>query len=121
MVAALEPQDMADLAAFYAEMPAAEGISKNEDIELAQQIYRGGITSAGIPACSGCHGPAGAGNDAAKFPRLAGQNAEYTALALQNFRSGARANDPGSMMRMVAHRLSDREILALSNYLQGLY
>ena len=120
MVAALDEKTMADLAAYFASQPAAEGISEAENLELGRNIYQGGISSVGIPACMSCHGPAGAGNDAAKFPRVSGQNAEYTVAALQNFRSGARANDPNKMMQLVAHRLSDTEISALANYLQGL-
>jgi len=120
MVAALQPQDMQDLAAFYASQPAAEGVSKAEGLELGQNIYRGGVTSVGIPACYGCHGPAGAGNDAASYPALAGQHAEYTATSLKNYRAGTRGGE-GNPMNAVAARLSDQEIDALANYLQGLY
>ncbi len=121
MVAALQPQDMLDLAAFYAGQAPAEGVSSPTDIELGESIYRGGITSAGVPSCSGCHGPAGAGMDAAKFPRLAGQNSEYVVLALKSFRSGERANDPQGMMGRVAKRMTDQEISAVANYIQGLH
>jgi len=40
---------------------------------------------------------------------------------LESFRSGARANDPGKMMQMVARRMSDEEIAAVANYVQGLH
>ncbi len=121
MVANLSEQDMQNLAAFYAEMPAPEAESANENLAAGRQIYQGGITSISVPACMGCHAPDGAGNDSAKFPRLGGQNAGYVIAALQSFRSGARANDPGSMMQMVAKRLSDAEIQAVANYVQGLH
>jgi len=121
MVAALSDDDMKNLAAHYAALPVPEGVSAAENLELGRQIFNGGITSIKVPACASCHAPNGIGNDAAGFPLLSGQNAEYTALALQSFRSGARANDPGNMMRMVAERLSDTEISALANYIQGLH
>ena len=121
MVASLDQTAMENLAAFYAEQAPAQGTSASENLKLGQDIYRGGIASIGVPACASCHGPAGAGNDAAKFPRLAGQHASYTETALQNFRSGARANDANKMMQSVAARLSDAEIAALANYLQGLH
>ncbi len=121
MVAALDEPAMNNLAAFYAQLPPAEGISTSDNLELGRDIYRGGITGLGVPACMGCHGPDGAGNDAAKFPRLAGQNADYIKVALEGFRSGARANDVNKMMQSVAHRLSDIEIAALANYVQGLH
>ena len=121
MVAALSEDDMWNLAAYYAGKAAPEGVSSPENLELGKQIYLGGITSIQVPACASCHAPDGAGNNAAKFPRLGGQNIEYTVSALQSFRAGARANDPNAMMRMVAERLSDAEIEAVSNYIQGLH
>ncbi len=121
MVANLTPDSMQNLAAFYAEMPPAEGKSSAENLDAGRQIYQGGITTIKVPACMGCHAPDGAGNDSAKFPRLSGQNAGYIVEALQNFRAGTRSNDPGKMMQMVAERLSDAEIAAVANYIQGLH
>jgi len=121
MVAALDDDGMRNLSAFYAEMSPAELKSSPDNLEVGRNIYLGGITSVQVPACAGCHAPDGAGNDAAKFPRLGGQNAEYIVAALESFRSGARANDPGKMMQMVAKRMSDEEIAAVANYVQGLY
>jgi len=100
------------------------GVRENsaaENLEAGRQIYAGGITAIQVPACASCHAPDGAGNDAARFPALSGQNAEYIVSALESFRSGARANDPGNMMQMAAKRLSDEEIAAVANYVQGLY
>ena len=121
MAAGLSDDDMQNLAAYYAQLPAAEAVSQAENLDLGRQIYQGGITSIQVPACAACHAPDGAGNDAAKFPRLGGQRSDYVALALKNFRSGARANDAGEMMRMVAKRMSDEEIDAVANYVQGLH
>jgi cytochrome c553 len=73
-----------------------------------------------VPACSGCHGPAGLGSNLAKFPRIAGQYSEYTAQTLQHFRSHERANDPNAMMRGVAANLTDEEIAAVAAYVEGL-
>ncbi len=121
MVANLDQAAMENLAAYYAEQAPAQGTSTDNNLKLGRDIYRGGITSIGVPACASCHGPAGAGNDAAKFPRLAGQHADYTMSTLSHFRSGERENDVNKMMRSVAERLSDTEIAALANYIQGLY
>jgi cytochrome c553 len=52
---------------------------------------------------------------------LGQQYPEYTLTQLQAFRSGDRANDPNSMMRAVAARLSDQEQKALSVYIAGLH
>lgn len=121
MAAALSEQDIEDISAYYASLPAVTGVAGEEGVERGMDIYRGGITAAGIPSCSGCHGANGLGNPAAAWPALAGQNAEYTKLQLEYFRSKQRANDPNSMMRTIAERLTDTEIQALSNYIMGLY
>jgi len=74
----------------------------------------------GVPACSGCHGPAGSGIPA-MFPRLAGQHGEYIETQLKNFRNGERANDPGKMMQMVAMKMSDQDMKAVAEYITGLH
>ncbi|HBR98326.1 MAG TPA: cytochrome c4 [Gammaproteobacteria bacterium] len=121
MAAPLSEEDMEDLAAYYASLAPKAGVASEENLNLGQDIFRGGITAAKIPACTGCHGPNGVGNPAALYPALSGQNAAYIASALKEFRSGARANDPNSMMRSLALRLTDAEIDAVSNYIQGLH
>ena len=117
----LSDQDILDLAAWYGSMQKIEGVAAEENLELGESIYRGGITAAGVPACTGCHGPAGLGNPAAVYPILSGQQTAYAADQLRYFRSGERANDPNAVMRGIAHRLTDEEIDAVSNYMAGLY
>jgi cytochrome c553 len=120
MAASLSPEDMRNLAAYFAGQAAKPGAAKSKDlVALGQRIYRGGIASEGIAACASCHGPNGAGMPA-QYPRLSGQHAEYTEAQLKAFRSGARANDPSASMRGVAGRLSDREIEAVADYIAGL-
>lgn len=118
----LSEQDMADLGAFYATREPTEVTTDAdaETLELGEQLYRGGNLAQGIPACIGCHGPAGKGNPMAAFPLLTGQHTDYTATQLQHFRSRERANDAGMMMRNVAVRLTDEEINALAHYIRGL-
>ena len=86
---------------------------------LGQKIWRQGDFKKGVPACAGCHGPAGAGLPA-QYPRLAGQFPEYTEAQLKAFRVEERANDPEKMMRMIAGKLSDAEIKAVAEYAAGL-
>ncbi len=120
MAANLSEQDMADIAAFYASLPAIQGVSSEENLALGESIYRGGITSAGIAACTGCHGPNGQGNPMAGFPSLSGQNSSYVYTSLQQFRAGTRANDANEVMRTLVHRITNEEIAAVANYVQGL-
>jgi len=120
MVANLSDADMKALAAFYAgqKLKPAAAADKNLAV-LGQKLWRGGNTATGVPACAGCHGPAGAGMPA-QFPRLAGQYAEYIASQLKAFKEGGRANDPNGMMRGVTARMTEREIRAVAEYAAGL-
>lgn len=120
MVAGLSDQDMDDLAAYFAAQTQTPGVAKEENLELGENIYRGGVTESGIAACIGCHGPAGKGQFGANYPQIAGQHADYTVSTLKEFRAGTRSNDPGSAMRNVAKRMTDAEITAVANYIQGL-
>ena len=117
--------DLADLAAYYASLPAkvrrAEG--DDEQIAKATKIYKGGIARKGVAACTACHNPSGVGNAQAGFPRINGQPAAYTVAQLTAYRERTRTSDEahGGMMRDVAEGLTDTEISALADYIQGLY
>ena len=120
MVASLSPEDMRNLAAYFASQTAKPGAAKSKDlVALGQKIYRGGLAGKGVAACASCHGPNGAGMPS-QYPRLSGQHAEYLEAQLKAFRSGERANDPNGSMRTVAGKLSDREIQAVADYAAGL-
>lgn len=120
MVANLSPEDMRNLAAYFAGQTAKPGAAKSKDlVALGQKIYRGGLAGKGVAACASCHGPNGAGMPS-QYPRLSGQHAEYLEVQLKAFRSGERANDPNASMRTVAGKLSDREIQAVADYAAGL-
>jgi cytochrome c553 len=120
MVANLSEADMKGLAAFYAGQKLKPAAAADKNLAtLGQKLWRGGNAATGVPACAGCHGPAGAGMPA-QYPRLAGQYAEYIASQLKAFKEGGRGNDPNGMMRGVAARMSDREIRAVAEYAAGL-
>jgi len=120
MAAALSDEDMRNVAAYFeSQKPKPRAARDPQQVKLGQAIYRGGILSKNVAACSACHGPNGAGIPA-QFPRLAGQFPEYTAAQLKAFRAGERANDAGRAMRAVAEKLSDREIAAVAEYIAGL-
>ncbi len=120
-VASLSAADMANLGAFFAEQTPTAGGAAKDKVELGQRIYRGGNEKSGVAACASCHSPTGAGNPAANFPRLSGQNAVYTVKALNDFAKGVRSNDSGSMMRSIAERMTDAEKSAVASYIEGLH
>jgi len=118
----LSEQDMADLAVYFESLPApAQPVADASLIDKAEALYRGGHVSNQVSACIACHGPAGRGNPAAKYPALKGQHAPYTAKQLRDFASGARVSDGKTrIMRDIAGKLSEDEIVALASYVQGL-
>lgn len=121
MLTAMTEQDLADIAAHYSSQKSAEGAADAELAKRGEQIYRGGNLKTGLPACTGCHSPTGQGNAPAAYPHLAGQHADYTVKQLTDFREGARTNDgDGMIMQTVASRLSNKDIKAVAQYIQGL-
>ncbi|MFT5482187.1 MAG: cytochrome c553 [Halieaceae bacterium] len=123
---AMSEEDMANLAAFYASKTNSGGKTAAEKAGLGEDVYRGGIASRGVAACTACHSPTGTGNAPAGFPALAGQHADYIASQLRAFRKGAqddsgRTNDGDTrIMRDIAFGMSDKEIDAVASYIAGL-
>ncbi len=121
MAAPLNDQDRADLAAYFNSQQIKIGSTPEDKLEAGKALYSAGNAATGVPACAACHGPTGAGNAQAKFPTLHGQHSAYVVKALKDFRSGARANDAGQMMRNIAAKMTDAEIEAVAAYVQGLH
>jgi len=107
----LSDQDIRDIAAYYADLPAPPAKSGNADkIAKGQQI-------AGAQYCNSCHGPQLQGQK--HIARLAGQSPEYVTTQLKNIRSGARIDMDGTM-GSAARGLSDEDIEALASYAASL-
>ena len=118
----LEDSDLEDIAAYYASQKNTVGQTDESKVELGRKLYYAGNLKKGVPACSACHSPRGLGNAPAAYPLLSGQQPEYVAKALKDYRSGARVNeDPSKIMAAIAYKLDDEEIEALSSFVHGLY
>jgi len=118
--AALNPQDMADLAAYFSSQTITPKEADPDLVTRGQKIYRGGDEARGITACIACHGPNGRGNAVAGYPAIAGQHATYLANQLRLYGSGDRSSDPNQMMRSIARRMTENDIKAVASYMQGL-
>lgn len=118
MVAEMSDADMRNVVAFYATQHVKQGQAdpKPEELKLGAQIYRGGLPATKVPACMACHGPSGSGIPEI-YPRLSSQHAEYNITQLKAFRDGTRKHD---MMDPIATRLTDDQITAVANFIQGL-
>lgn len=120
----LSEQDMADLAAYFAEQTISLAVADPSGLSVGERIYRAGNPETGVPACMACHGPAGEGNPLSGYPALAAQHSVYVGKMLTRFKSGETwgEDDASSkVMAELASAMSDAEISAVANYIQGLY
>ena len=114
--------DVIDLVAYFSSQKGKAGAANDKDkVAEGKAIYKGGNLTTGVAACAACHGPTGSGNEAAKFPSIAGQHSKYTVDQLNAFKSGTRANDTGKMMRNIAKNMTDAEMDAVAEYISGLH
>jgi cytochrome c553 len=120
MAAALSDEDMADIAAYFASQTPKGGAAAADKVAMGEMIYRGGNPGKGLPACTACHGPTGAGVETSAFPAVSGQHATYVEKQLKDFAAGSRNNDANRMMRDVASKMSADEMTAVAQYMQGL-
>lgn len=121
MVTNLSEQDIMDLAAYYASLTPSKGKVEAQYLSLGEKIYRGGLIDKGVTACIACHGPKGLGNELAGFPRVSGQHSQYSQDQLKAFSQNQRANDYNGIMRDIASKMNEDEMLAVSEYMQGLH
>ncbi|MGR8981162.1 MAG: c-type cytochrome [Gammaproteobacteria bacterium] len=138
MAMALSDEDMMDIAAYYAaqtisqnDMPVLPEDDEDEPVaadagkkptvpELIAQggdLYRNGDLAREVSACIACHGPYGEGNKPGAFPMLRSQHADYLIKSLKDFKSGARSDNPEHMMHMIAKKMTDEEIKAVSYHI----
>ena len=118
MASALSDEDMKNLAAYFSNQKLKLSAAKTNGAgSLGEKIYRGGIAATGVPACAACHGATGSGLPK-QFPRLGGQHTDYVLTQLRTFRTGERANAP--MMMTIATKMTDAEMAAVADYIQGL-
>lgn len=118
VVEALSEQDALDIAAFLAKQAPAPGqVTDPGLLALGKKVYLEGNSDTGVPSCDGCHETGGEGS--ARFPRVAGQNVEYT---LEQFRLYATGKRPygKKVMRTVAERLTEKEARAVAEYMASL-
>lgn len=127
MAAALTPEDMRSLGAYFAQQKPKGSAAKDAELAAAgQKLFRGGDAASGVPACAACHAPDGAGIPS-RYPRLGGQYADYTLTQLRAFKAGERGMDKegkdinGRIMAQIAGRMNEQAIAAIAQYAAGLH
>jgi cytochrome c553 len=115
----LTDKQIQELAAYFAsaksERQPVEG--NPEQMDAGKDIFTNGIAAKGIPPCSSCHGPDGLGN--AVIPRIAGQHVDYLIKQLTVFQLTDQ-RPAGSIMKVVAHELTQQNIKDVSSYVQAM-
>jgi cytochrome c553 len=115
----LSPDDIADVAAYYAtvETPFPPLATGDQDlVAKGQQLAETGNDAKGLPSCNACHGARGAG-ELPTVPYLGGQYAHYIAFELKMWQRGFRNNSPEAMA-LFAKKLDDQDIAAIAAYYQ---
>lgn len=115
----LTDEQIKGLAAYYAsQSPVSQPIEGDRGrFEAGKSIFDTGVADKAVPACSSCHGPEGKGN--ATFPRIAGQHADYLIKQLIVFQRTDERPE-GSVMKVVAHELTQQNIRDVASYLQAI-
>lgn len=108
MVASLDEAAIKNISLFYALQKAARAKTPAKGDKTAGK--------AAAASCTGCHGEQGVSGNPAT-PSLAGQDAEYFAVALRAYKSGERA-DP--TMSGIAGAMDDKTIRNLAAYYASL-
>jgi cytochrome c553 len=115
----LTEQDAADLAVWFSSLPPQENKSGSRNLARAEKMVEQGDGKRILPPCFVCHGSKGQG-EKQDIPALAGQQADYFARTLLDYKNGQRHNDIYSRMRLIAQQLSEEEIKELAQYYQQL-
>src|ERR1700722_13325864 len=108
----LDPSDLMPLAQYFSQKPWPNLAQPPATGDVAAQAQR---ANAAI-VCTSCHQEGFKG--ASVQPRLAGQNRDYLAKTMTDFRTGARANNPG--MSDLIHTVTPDQLSAIAAYLAGL-
>ena len=112
IAAAFERDDMLAIADYFSKKPWPDLGQPRAPKDVADRAVKAN-TSVG---CTGCHLDHFQGDGT--VPRLAGQGRDYLTKTIADFRSHARANNPG--MSDLMNATSPDDLAALEEYLAGL-
>lgn len=120
----MTPQQIADVSAFYAALPAPQDdgtprpAAQGKGLS-AEQLVKKGDPARLLTPCASCHSVKGQGGKL-EASALAGQNPLYLVRTLLDYQSGHRANDAAKGMSAFAKKLTRGEIDALAAYYADL-
>ncbi len=82
-----------------------------QDIAAGETLYQ--------KSCRNCHGPTARGM--ASFPKLAGNDAEYLVMRMEQYRAGEQVGPNTALMRPQAANLSDEDIANIASYIANSF
>lgn len=115
----LTDEQIAGLADYYAaQAPVRQPLESDASrVPAGKAIFTTGIPTKNVTPCFACHGEAALGKET--FPRLAGQHADYVVKQLVVFQRTDERPE-GSIMKTVAHELTQDDIQNVAAYVQSL-
>lgn len=117
---AMNPQQIDAVSRYYATLeapspqPPAAKASDNA-LTRGRTLANVGDERIGVQGCANCHGPGGIG-EPPNYPYLASQYSGYLTITLGDWKTATRKTDPSQVMNIIARRLSDADIMAVSAY-----
>jgi cytochrome c553 len=107
------PQNIADVAAYIAQLPMTphNSTGPGRDLDRGEALYK--------EHCVKCHGQYGEGKNAEFQPRIQGQHYEYLLRQFHHIKSGRRKNTDETMVKQIKG-FSERDIVAVVDYTSRL-
>ena len=113
-VTLVDPQELADVAAYLQTLPIPTGNGQGPGTDLAtgERLYQ--------RDCVQCHGNQGDGNGEKFYPVLAGQHYEYMLRQIRDI-AGLRRRNANPDMVKVVKQYKDEELQAVVDYMSRLH
>ncbi len=124
LLAYLPDEYLKQMAQYYAdaripfENPGPPSVS-NTVLQQGRNLVANGNPDKQIPACTSCHGPNLTGREPG-IPSLIGMRADYISAQLGAWRYGTRTALEPDCMQLIAARLNETEVAAVSAWLSAM-
>ena len=118
----LTEQDMADLAAYYAQLGMKDQAPLPATPKMPNEAVQALITRDKDNSCTKCHGANFSTPNDGTVPKLAGQHADYLTVALKSYKVDGHGvvGRSNAVMGGQAKKFSNAEIKQLASYISGL-
>lgn len=116
-VSLVDPQELADAAAYIEKLCIPTDHGKYEGADAAKQLTDGKMLYE--KECKDCHGANGEGAKEKFYPVIAGQHYKYLLRQMTEIRDGKRRNANPDMVKIIK-KYNDQQLVAISAYQSSL-